>query len=160
MRKLAWWLYMYKNRLKEIRESANLTQKSIADILNLSKSQYSNYETEYATMPIKYLSNLCDYFDVSLDFIFELSNQKTYDDSQNMIDKLKSGKRLKEFRKEYKITQRKLANILNTTFTTISSYECGINIINTNYLYAICKKYNISADYLLGKIDSPKYLNN
>ena len=151
---------MYKNRLKEIRESANLTQKSIADILNLSKSQYSNYETEYATMPIKYLSNLCDYFNVSLDFIFELSNKKNYNDRENMIDKLKSGKRLKEFRKEYKITQRKLASILNTTFTTISSYECGINIINTNYLYAICKKYNISADYLLGKIDSPKYLNN
>ena len=33
-------------------------------------------------------------------------------------------------------------------------------LIATPFLYTICKKYNISADYLLGKIDNPKYLNS
>ena len=73
------------------------------------------------------------------------------------INKIKSGQRLKGFRKENNLNQSKLANFLNTTFSTISSYERGINVINTNYLFTICSKYHISADYLLGKIDEPKY---
>ncbi len=67
-------------------------------------------------------------------------------------------KRLKEFRKENKLTQVKLAEILNIANGTIAEYERGTNIIATPFLYTICKNYNISADYLLGKIDEPKYL--
>ncbi len=29
-------------------------------------------------------------------------------------------------------------------------------MISTSYLYAICFKYNISADYLLGRTNSPE----
>ncbi len=47
---------------------------------------------------------------------------------------------------------------LNIENGTIANYELGINLIATPFLYSICKKYNISADYLLGKIDKPKYL--
>ena len=47
---------MYKNKLKFLRNKANLTQKDISDYLGLSKSQYNNYETEYVTMPIKHLN--------------------------------------------------------------------------------------------------------
>ena len=64
---------------------------------------------------------------------------------------------MKSFRKEYKLTQLELANFIKTDKSTISKYETGKNIIATPFLYQICKTYNISADYLLGKIDSPKY---
>ena len=67
-------------------------------------------------------------------------------------------KRLKDFRKENKITQKKLAQELNTSQSTIADYERGKNMIPTPFLYTICKKYNISADYLLGRINNPKYL--
>ena len=52
-----------------------------------------------------------------------------------------------------KITQDKLAQKLNVSRTTITEYERGTNIIATPFLYTICKDYNLSADYLLGKID-------
>ena len=149
---------MYKRKLKELRNNLNLTQEDIAKQLNLSKSQYNNYETEYVTIPIKHLNNLCNFYNTSLDYIFEFSKDLNYENSHKEINKEKSGLRLKELRKEKHLNQTKLAKYLNTTFTTISSYERGINIINTNYLYAICQKYNISADYLLGKTDNPKYL--
>jgi len=57
--------------------------------------------------------------------------------------------------KENKLTQEKLASILNVSRTTITEYERGTNIIATPFLYTICKNYNISADYLLGKINTP-----
>ena len=56
------------------------------------------------------------------------------------------------------LTQSKLAEILNTNQSVIANYERGRTPVVPPFLYAICKKYNISADYLLGKSDSPKYL--
>ena len=134
-------------------------QIDIANLLKIDRSQYGKYENEYTTIPIKHLNTLCNYFNISLDYIFSLTDNKQYNNSKNDINLLESGKRLKEFRKENKITQTKLADFLTTSFSNVSAYERSINIISTTYLYAICKKYNISADYLLGKIDSPKYLN-
>ena len=63
------------------------------------------------------------------------------------------GKRLKEFRNKNKLTQKVLASILGTSQSTIAEYERGTNIIATAFLYSICSKYHISADYLLGKTD-------
>ena len=150
---------MYKERLKGLRERMGKNQIDIANLLKIDRSQYGKYENEYTTIPIKHLNTLCNYFNISLDYIFSLTDNKQYNNSKNDINLLESGKRLKEFRKENKITQTKLADFLTTSFSNVSAYERSINIISTTYLYAICKKYNISADYLLGKIDSPKYLN-
>ena len=74
------------------------------------------------------------------------------------IDIHKIGQNLKEFRKENKLNQEKLAEFLNIGKGTIADYERGRYLIATPFLYQICKKYNISTDYLLGKIDNPKYL--
>ncbi len=74
------------------------------------------------------------------------------------IDTNLMAKRLKEFRKEHKLTQLLLTKELNISRTTLANYECGTYPIATTFLYAICKKYKISADYLLGKIDEPKSL--
>ena len=66
-------------------------------------------------------------------------------------------KRLNEFRKENHLTQTKISGFLHIDQPTWSIYEAGKNLIGTPFLYDICKKYHISADYLLGKIDKPKY---
>ena len=146
-------------RLKELRLDNELLQKDLAKILNISEITYTHYESEYYIMPLKYLIILCDYFNASLDYIFSFTNEKNYNNiiANYNLNNIKV--RLKEFRKENKITQKKLAEMLNTTFSTISSYECGINIISTNYLYTICQKYNISADYLLGRTDKNNIKN-
>ena len=110
-------------------------------------------------MPIKHLNTLCNYYNISLDYIFALSNQEKYLNARAEINRELMAQRLKEFRKENKLTQTKLAQILNIANGTIGEYEKGNYIISTNCLYKISKKYNISADYLLGKIDSPKNIN-
>jgi len=106
---------------------------------------------------VKHLNTLSNYFNVSIDYLFQFTNIKNYDNS-NSINLEISVKRLKEFRKDNKITQVNLAKMLNVANGTIANYECGRNFIATPFLYEICKKYNISADYLLGKIDEPKFL--
>ncbi len=149
---------IYKKKLIELREEKELKQYEIANILGIYKGLYNQYETEYEIIPIKHLNTLCNYFHVSFDYMFEFTKEKNYKEINPEIDLIKAGQRLKELRKEIKKTQTGLANELNCSYGTIAGYEIGRYLIATPFLYTICKKYNISADYLLGKINEPKYL--
>lgn len=149
----------YSSKMKEIRLENKFLQKDIAEHLGISLFTYSHYETKDSIIPINHLIKFCDYFNVSLDYVFNFNDLRQYCDSIKDIDNKVAGSRLKEFRKDNNLTQAKLADILNTNQSVIANYERGRNIIATPFLYEICKKYMISADYLLGKIDLPMYLN-
>ena len=148
----------YGEKLFQLRNRYGKTNLEMADILKISDSLYSRYEKEEQTIPIKHLNTLCNYFNVSLDYIFNLNNIKSYKNERQKINYKSQQLRLKELRKKYKLTQAKLAETINIASSTISDYEIFEKPIATPFLYDICKKYNISADYLLGKIDNPKYL--
>ena len=148
----------YSKILRMLRENNSLTNIEMSKLLNISDSMYSRYEKQNQIIPIKHLDALSNYFNVSIDYLFQFTNIKNYDNS-NSINLEISVKRLKEFRKDNKITQVNLAKMLNVANGTIANYECGRNFIATPFLYEICKKYKISADYLLGKVDNPKYID-
>ena len=148
----------YGNQLKTIRISKQLTQEQIASFLNINRSTYKEYELQNSIIPSKHLWNLTNIFDVSMDYIFGFTEIRKYNNTNQKLDRAKSGSRLKEFRKENKMTQLKLASILNTTQSVIADYEKGRYLIATPFLYTICLKFHLSADYLLGKVDNPKYL--
>ena len=144
--------------MKELRTENLYSQSFIAEKLNIKRSTYKEYELQNSIIPITHLNEFCNFFDISIDYILWLTNKKNYNNAQKEINKILSGQRIKEFRKENKLTQKELAKFLNTDISLPSKYEKGIYPIATAYLYTICKKYNISADYLLGKIDRPKFL--
>lgn len=148
---------IYSKKLKELRTENALSQEAVANIIDIERGTYSQYECEYIIMPIKHFNALCNYFDVSMDYLFNFTDVLKYKKYLMEINTKIAGERLKEFRKLENITQAKLASILNTNQSVIANYERGRNIIATPFLYEICKKYNVSADYLLGKIDSPIY---
>ncbi len=147
----------YKDKMKELRLDNDLLQKDIAEIMGISLFTYSHYENEYQIIPIKHLIVFCNYFNISIDYFFSFSNIKQYNNYKEINVKTAS-LRFKNWRKEQNLTQNKLAKNLNTTQAVIANYERGRTLIATPFLYTICKKYNISADYLLGRIDNPKYL--
>ena len=63
------------------------------------------------------------------------------------------GSRLKELRKEQGLTQTEFAKMLHTTQKNISKYELEYLDLNTDMIIQICKTFNVSADYLLGRSD-------
>lgn len=140
-------------KLIELREDLNIKQKDIASILGITQQTYSLWENGNKIIPLKHLNSLCNYYNISMDYALGLSNIKYYEVINAKIDKKIIGNRLKLFRKEKNITQEELANILNTTHSTISAYESGKTTILTAFAYEICKKYNISMDYLCGRIN-------
>ncbi len=58
-------------KLKELRKSENLTQQQLADKLQISRVNYTRYETNAARPDYETLIKLADFFDVSLDEIFD-----------------------------------------------------------------------------------------
>ena len=138
------------DRLKEIREERNLTQREVADALEVERSTYAGWETGKDTIPLRRLNKLSDYYKISVDYMTGLSNVTS---SYRVIDLDAKviGQNLKEFRKERNLVQKDIFLLLNTTSSTYSAYETGKVLIKTDFLYSICKNYNASMDELLGK---------
>lgn len=141
-------------RLKEIREEHNLKQNEVANILNVSRSAYAMWEVEQDVIPLKRLNTFCNEFNVSLDYVLELTNIKNYPNSTKEIDLNKLKIRITTLRKNAHMTQEQLAKELNITRSLISKYEHNTNLILTIYLREYCKYFSISSDYLIGKIDT------
>lgn len=148
----------YGIKLKDLRDLYELTQEDVAKILNVARSTYNQYEQQYDIIPIKHLNTLVNHFKISFDYVFDFTQLKRYKDEINEIDTKISGKRLKELKKEVKLTQDKLAKKLNIANTIISEYERGHYPISTATLYSLSNLFSISSDYLLGKTSKIKYL--
>ena len=149
----------YGQRIKELREKENVSQKQLAEALDLTRSSINQFENQYDIIPIKRLNQIANFFNVSLDYLYGLTDLKQYKNSNLEINFNLSSKRLKEWRKSQKLTQQKLGEKLNASSFVIIHHENGRTILNTPFLYELCKKYHISADYLLGKIDEPQELS-
>lgn len=142
----------YETRLFDIREINNLSQEKIAQKLQVARQNYSFWETGTKFIPLKHLNNFCNIFDVSMDYILKFDDKK-YNDSKKIttLNKKEIGKRIKETRLANNVTQKELADILNTTQSTISAYEAGTTLVITSFSYQICKHFNISLDWLCGR---------
>ena len=70
---------MYLKRLRDLREDIDAKQTTIAEILGITRQQYSLYETGKRDMPAEYIKKLAIYYYTSSDYILELTNdQKPY----------------------------------------------------------------------------------
>lgn len=137
-------------RLIEIREDNSLSQRDLASILNISKSTYARWETQEQIIPLNRLVDFCNYFKVSMDYALNLSNENKYKKPISSLDRKLIGNNIKLIRKKFSLTQQNLADLLNTSHSTISAYEAGKTLILTIFAYQICLKYNISLDWLCG----------
>lgn len=63
-------------RLKELREDSDIKQSQIADLLNIRQNTYSQYENGQRQIPIEALIKVADYFNVSVDYILERTNDR------------------------------------------------------------------------------------
>lgn len=64
----------YYKRLRELREDNDLTQRDLAKILNMKQPQYFRYEKGFCDIPTDILIFLAKFYNVSTDYILELSD--------------------------------------------------------------------------------------
>lgn len=64
---------MYK-RIRELREDNDLLQKQLAEYLHCTQVAYSRYELGKRDIPTDILIKLSSFYNVSTDYILEISN--------------------------------------------------------------------------------------
>lgn len=71
------------NRLRDLREDCDKSQKDIASILNITQQQYSLYELGKREIPLSITCILAKYYQTSIDYIVGRTNEKsTYPNNQ------------------------------------------------------------------------------
>ena len=144
---------MINERIKIMRGSLNLSQREMAKKLNISKSTYSRWETGETLIPLKHLKDLCNLTMISMDYALGLINEKKVLKEKIKIDKVVIGNNLRTLRKKKQLTQKELADMLNTTQSVISDYENGNTLIQTSFLHDTCNKWDISINLIIKNID-------
>ena len=66
--------FMYQ-RIRDLREENDKTQKEMAEILHCSQQVYSNYELGQRDIPTDILIKLAKYYGVSTDYILGLKDK-------------------------------------------------------------------------------------
>ena len=61
-------------RLKDFREDKDISQKKMAEILNVAQTTYSDYELGKINIPLNTLKKLALFFDTSIDYLLELTD--------------------------------------------------------------------------------------
>ena len=67
---------MYE-RVRNLREDKDLTQREVAQRLGMSQTGYSKYETGKNDIPTDILNKLADFYGTSVDYLLGRTNTKT-----------------------------------------------------------------------------------
>lgn len=62
--------------IRNLREDRDLTQREMAEILNMSQTGYSKYETGENDIPTAILIQMADYFGTSVDYLLGLTDER------------------------------------------------------------------------------------
>lgn len=63
--------------------------------------------------------------------------------------------RLVAIRERNGYTRKRLAEELGKPYTTLTKYENGEREAGSDYLVCFAEKFNVTVDYLLGRVDDP-----
>lgn len=64
------------NKIRELREDNDYTQKQIGEILGISQRGYAHYENGDYDMTGEILISLANYYNTSVDYLLGITNEK------------------------------------------------------------------------------------
>jgi transcriptional regulator with XRE-family HTH domain len=98
--------------LKKRREELQLHQRDVANILGVSKESISDWETDETLMRAEYYPAIISFLGYN----------------PFPVDVLTLSKRLKGYRKLYRLSQETLGNLIGVAVRSIVRWESGVNI--------------------------------
>ncbi len=66
---------MYE-RIRQLREDSDMTQRQMADYLSIHQTTYSDYELGNLNIPVPLLCKIADLFNTSVDYLVNRTNVK------------------------------------------------------------------------------------
>lgn len=69
----------YFEIIRELREDSDLTQQQLAAVLGTTQQVYSRYEKGINELPLRHLVTLCEFYNVSADYILGIRLNQSKD---------------------------------------------------------------------------------
>ncbi len=79
---------MMLQRLRNFREDRDISQKTMAEFLKVGQTTYSDYELGKINIPLETLKKLALYFDTSIDYLLEITDEPTPYPRKKQLDKI------------------------------------------------------------------------
>lgn len=136
----------FPTRLKELRQSREISQGDLANILNVGSSTISQYETGNREPCFANLLRISEYFGVSVDYLLGISELH----DQPPVERMFFGDHLKKCRSNAGLSQKTLAKLLGISQQAVGSWETGRTSPSPEMIAEIASVLKVSADVLLG----------
>ncbi|MBR1377372.1 MAG: helix-turn-helix transcriptional regulator [Bacilli bacterium] len=141
-------------RYEELRSNMEKRQGDIAEILNVKRNTYSKWENEINDMPVEKANILANYYKVTFDYMLGLTRNNIFVDKDLFIDWDLFTERLVKLRKDAKLSQEQVSEKLGFAQQTYSHFEVGDRRPTTLKVLIISQYFNVSSDYLIGRVDN------
>lgn len=126
----------FGKRLKTLRKEKSLTQEQLVNTVNnnfgfrINKGMISKWENDKEDASMSYIIALAKYFDVSLDYLLALSNEKVHlPEIMKYYNKLNPTGQAEATKRVYELTQiKEYTNIATETAAELIPYEKIVNM--------------------------------
>ena len=133
------------NRLKVIRKFKGLTQTEVAKVLNITQSQYGNYENGKTSISMENAKKLAEYYGVSVPYLLGLD-----DDSTDTIEIIPRKNIFSELARNKGKSLKEISEETGIGYSTIGNYNQGSRIPKTENAFILADYFGVSVAYLLG----------
>lgn len=132
-------------RIKYLRTNKGLTQTELGDKFGVTKTAVSNWEKNFREPNIETIDKLSKIFNVSVGYLINGNQSKEL--SQ---DQLTLGARIKNLRKQNKLSQEALANLIGVNVQNVYRYEKGIiTDLPISRIDKLAQALNTTTEYLI-----------
>ncbi len=141
------------DRIKELRKSAGLTQEEFGQKFGVVKSTVSLYESGKSTPNDEIKRKICEYFNVSLDYLHGLTNRKQSDDAsifQNNSMISTGHPTIAYWIEKTGLDRSAIAKRMGITQDLLEDYMSGVIAPPYNILISLSDICEVSTDCLLG----------
>lgn len=139
------------DRIKELRLSRHMTQTDFGNVFGIVKSTISLYESGKSTPNDQIKTKICEYFDVSMDYLLGLTNERnTYSSAiENGALACDAELPLRYWINKTGLGYDEVAEKLGIEEALLDDYCSGLNM-PLNVLVELAELCNVSTDCLLG----------
>lgn len=99
---------MNTEKIKYLRDELEITQEDISKVLGCTRTAYSLWEINKNTIPLYYLNKISNEYNINIDYLVDLSDEKHISFKKVEIDKVKLEKRIREARNLLTILKKNL----------------------------------------------------
>jgi len=136
-------------RIRDLREDADLFQEDVARILGCPPRTYGDYELGQTDIPVDRLICLAKFYQTTTDHLLGLTRVREQPNNWKSSPQL----RIRGLRKAAGFTQAKLAKAIHCSQNNYCNYELENRKIPTKVLISLAQLHNTTTDYLLGLSD-------